>query len=264
MIKLEHLCKDFESDNPSLPVNKVLQDINLTINDGDFITVIGSNGSGKSTLLNTISGSYKPTSGDIFFDEENVTSLKEFKRSKFIGRVFQDPNVGTIGDITIEENLALAFKRGEKRGLSWALKEEYKDVYDQHLAPLNLGIENRLNEKISTLSGGQRQSITLLMAILKKPKLLLLDEHTAALDPKTSKKIMELTKTLVEENKLTTLMITHNMRDALKYGNRLIMLSNGKIIADFSAKEKTKLTIEDLYNRFDEAEEDTTLSSNLN
>lgn len=264
MIKIKNLCKNFESNNPALPVNKVLKNINLTINDGDFITVIGSNGSGKSTLLNTISGSYNPTSGEIFFDDVNVTSLKEYKRSKFVGRVFQDPNVGTIGDISIEENLALAFKRGERRGLSWALKDEYKAIYNKHLSPLNLGIENRLNEKISTLSGGQRQSITLLMAILKKPKLLLLDEHTAALDPKTSKKIMKLTEDLISENKLTTLMITHNMRDALKYGNRLIMLSNGKIIADFSKEEKAKLNIEDLYDRFDEAEKDTSLASNLN
>ncbi|MFA6796381.1 MAG: ATP-binding cassette domain-containing protein [Bacilli bacterium] len=264
MIKLEHLCKDFVSNNPLLPVNKVLKDINLTINDGDFISVIGSNGSGKSTLLNTISGSYLPTSGKIYFDDTDVTQLKDFKRAKYIGRVFQDPNVGTIGDISIEENLALAFKRGERRGLSWALKEEYEKVYARHLTPLNLGIENRLHEKISTLSGGQRQSITLLMSILKKPKLLLLDEHTAALDPKTSKKIMELTKDLVEENKLTTLMITHNMRDALKYGNRLIMLSNGRIIADFSSSEKNRLTIEDLYDRFDKAEEDTSFATNIN
>ena len=260
MIKLVNLCKNFTSVNPALPVNKVLKSINLTIHDGDFITVIGSNGSGKSTLLNTISGQYQPTAGQIFFDQEDVTKLKEFKRAKFIGRVFQDPNLGTIGDISIEENLALAFKRGEKRGLSWALKENYKDIYMKHLAPLNLGIEKRLSEKIGSLSGGQRQSITLLMAILKKPKLILLDEHTAALDPKTSKKIMGLTDKLVKENKLTTMMITHNMRDALAYGNRLIMLSNGRIIADFSAEKKSHLTIADLYDKFDQIENDTAIS----
>jgi len=263
MIKIEHLCKEFKSSNPTLPINKVLKDVNLTINDGDFITLIGSNGSGKSTLQNVISGAYKPTSGNIFFDGLDVTNLKEFKRAKYIGRVFQDPNVGTIGDISIQENLALAFKRGEKRNLSWALKDEYNEIYNKNLAPLNLGLENRLNEKISSLSGGQRQSITLLMAILKKPKLLLLDEHTAALDPKTSKKIMGLTQTLVEENHLTTLMITHNMRDALKYGNRLIMLSTGRVIADISAEEKAKLTIDDLYDRFDAAEKENNFSSDL-
>jgi putative ABC transport system ATP-binding protein len=249
MIKLEHIYKDFETNNPNLPLNHVLKDINLTINDGDFISVIGSNGSGKSTLLNTIAGSFKPTSGHIIFNNEDVTNLKEYKRAKFIGRVFQDPNIGTIGDITIEENLAIALKRGKKRTLRWALKKDCRKTYIERLSPLHLGIENRLEDKISSLSGGQRQSVTLLMAVLKKPELLLLDEHTAALDPNTSKKIMDLTENLIKDNSLTTLMITHNMRDAIRYGNRLIMISAGCIIADVSGSAKQHLTVEDLYKK---------------
>jgi putative ABC transport system ATP-binding protein len=257
MIRLEHVVKDYETTSTTQPINHVLKDINLTISDQDFITVIGSNGSGKSTLLNTIAGSTHVTSGKIFFDDVDVTPLKGFQRAQWIGRVFQDPNVGTIGDISIEENLALALKRGEKRTLRWALKKSYAKMYQEKLAPLNLGLENRLGDKISSLSGGQRQAVTLLMAVLKKPKLLLLDEHTAALDPKTSKKILTLTDTLVKENQLTALMITHNMRDAINYGNRLIMISEGRIIADFRDGEKEKLTVDDLYRKFDEAEAET-------
>lgn len=258
MIKLEHIIKDFKTDNG---INHVLKDISITINDGDFISVIGSNGSGKSTLLNTIAGSFLPTSGKISFGDDDVTSLKEHKRAKYIGRVFQDPNVGTIGNISIEENLALAIKRGDKRSLKWALKKEYIPLYQEKLAPLNLNLENRLGEKVKSLSGGQRQAVTLLMATLKKPEILLLDEHTAALDPKTSKKIMKLTEDLIAENHLTAIMITHNMKDALKYGNRLVMISNGKIIFDCLKDEKDKLTVEDLYSKFDLAEKDTSLDS---
>lgn len=263
MIRLEHISKDFETNNPSQPINHVLKNISLTINDGDFVTLIGSNGSGKSTLLNTIAGSLKPTFGRIYFDNKDVTNLKEHERAKLIGRVFQDPNIGTIGDISIQENLALALKRGENRTLKWALKKEYDVTYKKYLAPLKLGLENRLSDKISSLSGGQRQSVTLLMAILKRPQLLLLDEHTAALDPTTSKKIMGLTEQLIKEFNLTALMITHNMRDAIKYGNRLIMISSGRIIADIPQEEKEKLTVEDLYARFDKAENDLSMREEM-
>lgn len=252
MIKLIHVDKDFQT--PFHTVHHVLKDINLTIEDREFITVIGSNGSGKSTLLNVIAGSFPPTHGQIFFNEQDVTKLKEHQRASFIGRVFQDPNMGTIGDISIEENLALAMKRGDKRTLKWALKKEYRDIYKKFLTPLNLGLENRLGDKVSSLSGGQRQAVTLLMATLKKPELLLLDEHTAALDPKTSLKILTLTDNLIKENNLTALMITHNMRDALKYGNRMIMISDGRIIADVKGEEKKKLTVDDLYDKFDSIE----------
>jgi putative ABC transport system ATP-binding protein len=264
MIRLEHVYKDFATTNPAEPVNHVLVNFNLTIQDGDFITVIGSNGSGKSTLLNTIAGTFRPTSGKVFFGDKDVTELKDYQRANYIGRVFQDPNVGTIGDISIQENLAVARQRGERRRLKWALKKEYDNLYEKELAPLNLGLEKRLNDKISSLSGGQRQAVTLLMAVLKKPQLLLLDEHTAALDPKTSKKIMDLTEKLISENHLTTMMITHNMRDAIRYGNRLIMISEGRIIADIKDEEKEKLTIEDLYKRFDLAEGETEIQGDLN
>lgn len=254
MIELKHIYKDFKTTSTSHPVKHVLKDINLKINDGDFITIIGSNGSGKSTLLNTIAGYFKPTSGEIWFDNLNVTNLNENKRAKYIGRVFQDPTLGTIGDISIEENLALARNRGKKRGLSWALKKDYLEEYKKILEPLNLGIENNLNEPVSSLSGGQRQALTLIMASLEKPSILLLDEHTAALDPKTSKTIMNLTTKIVKENHLTTLMITHNMKDALKYGNRLIMISDGKIIFDATRESNKNLTVEDLYAKFEDAE----------
>lgn len=251
MIKLEHIYKDFKSSNGTL---SVLKDINLTINDEDFITVIGSNGSGKSTLLNVIAGSLLPTKGSIFLDDKNITKLKEHKRAKYISRVFQDVTLGTIGDISIEENLALAFKRDEKRTLKWALKKENLSFYEDKLKAVDLALETRLKAKINTLSGGQRQAVTLLMATLKKPEVLLLDEHTAALDPKTSKKIMKITEDIIKENKLSAVMITHNMKDALRFGNRLIMISGGRIILDASKEEKEKLTVEDLYNKFEEFE----------
>lgn len=256
MIKLVHIYKDFETSNASNPINHVLKNINLTIKDGEFVTLIGSNGAGKSTLLNTIAGSIKPTKGAIFFNDEDVTKLKEEQRARYIGRVFQDPTLGSIGDISLEENLAIAYKRGEKRHLTWAFKKELRDLYIAKLKPLGLGLENRLNDRMSSLSGGQRQAITLLMATLKKPEVLLLDEHTAALDPATSKIILALTNSLIEENHLTALMITHNMKDAIKYGSRLIMLSDGKVIADIKGEEKVKLSTDDLYAKFDQAEEE--------
>jgi putative ABC transport system ATP-binding protein len=254
MIKLEHIYKDFETNNTSNPINHVLKDLNLVIKDGEFVTLIGSNGSGKSTLLNTIAGSFPPTSGSIYFGKEDVTNLSESKRASYIGRVFQDPTLGTIGDISIEENLAIAYKRGERRHLVWAFKKELRDLYIAKLKPLDLGLEGRLNDRMSSLSGGQRQAVTLLMATLKRPEILLLDEHTAALDPATSKKILTLTQSLIEENHLTALMITHNMKDAIKYGNRLIMLSNGKVIADIAGKKKESLTTDELYAKFEKAE----------
>lgn len=254
MIELQHIYKDFETSNSSNPINHVLKDLNITVNDGEFVTLIGSNGAGKSTLLNTIAGSIKPTKGTIFFNDKDVTKLKEEDRASYIGRVFQDPTKGTIGDISLEENLAIAYKRGEKRHLKWAFGKDLREAYIAKLKPLGLGLEDRLNDRMSSLSGGQRQAITLLMATLKKPEILLLDEHTAALDPATSKIILHLTKSLIQENHLTALMITHNMKDAIKYGTRLIMLSNGKIIADISGKEKENLTADILYAKFDQAE----------
>lgn len=254
MIELKNINKDFETTSMTNHIKHILKNINIKINDGDFITIIGSNGSGKSTLLNTISGYFAPTSGKILFNNINVTHLNENKRAKYIGRVFQDPTLGTIGDISIEENLALARKRGEKRTLSWALKKNYLKEYEKILSPLNLGIEKNFSEPVSSLSGGQRQALTLIMATLKKPQILLLDEHTAALDPKTSKLILNLTDKIVKDNNLTTLMVTHNMKDALKFGNRLIMISDGKIILDANKEEKSKLTVDDLYKKFELAE----------
>lgn len=254
MIELKNVYKDFATQSTTTPIKHVLKNINLKINDGDFIMIIGSNGSGKSTLLNTIAGHFRPTSGEILFNNVDVTHLHENKRAKYIGRVFQDPTLGTISDISIEENLALARKRGKKRTLSWALKKDYIKEYEEILKPLNLGIEKNLHEPVSSLSGGQRQALTLIMATLQKPDILLLDEHTASLDPKTSKIILKLTDEIVKKDNLTTLMITHNMKDALKFGNRLIMISDGKIIFDACEEEKSKLTVEDLYKKFEEAE----------
>jgi len=252
MIKLVNINKEFKTDDG---IHRVLKDINLEINDGDFISIIGSNGSGKSTLLNVISGFYLPTSGKIILNDKDITKLKEHKKAKYIGRVFQDVNLGTIGDISIEENLALAYKRGDKRGLKWALKKEYLDIYKEKLSPLGLNLESRLKEPIKSLSGGQRQAITILMATLKRPDILLLDEHTAALDPKTSKKIMSLTEELIKEYSLTSIMVTHNMKDALKYGNRLIMIQDGRIICDVRDEEKRNLTIEEIYKHFENDED---------
>lgn len=230
-----------------------LNSLNLTINDGDFITVIGGNGAGKSTLMNAITGVYAPTSGEVILDGEKIDHLKEHKRAKYFGRVFQDPMMGTAADMQIDENLALAKRRGKFRGLSWGVTKAEREEYRELLKVLGLGLENRLTSKVGLLSGGQRQALTLLMASLVKPKMLLLDEHTAALDPKTAAKVLEITENIVKENKLTTLMITHNMRDAIKYGNRLIMLHEGRVIIDVCGEEKTKLTVEDLLEMFSRA-----------
>lgn len=250
MLKVKNITKIFNKDLNPEDHKVALNDISLEIKEGEFVTVIGGNGSGKTTLLNVIAGTVTPDSGQVFIDQEDVTNLNDFKRSKFIGIVFQDPLSGTAANMSLEENLALAYRRAKKKGLKWGFNKNLTELFKEKLAALNLGLENRLNNKIGLLSGGQRQAVTLLMATLDKPKILLLDEHTAALDPKTAKVVLELTNGIVTKNNLTTLMITHNMRDALKYGNRLLMLNNGRIVLDVSGEEKQKLTIEDLLRRF--------------
>lgn len=251
MLVIKNLTKIFNQDQ-GLEYQKVaLDDVSLTINDGDFVTVIGGNGSGKTTLMNMISGVFSPDKGSIFIDGEDVTNLPENMRAKYLGRVFQDPKMGTAGNMSILENLQIASRRGEKPTLKWGFDKDNLEMYKEIISKLNLGLENRIEQKVSLLSGGQRQAITLLMATLKKPKLLLLDEHTAALDPKTAKRVLEITNQVVNEHHLTTFMITHNMKDALKYGNRIIMLTNGHIVVDASGEEKAKLTIDDLLKKFE-------------
>lgn len=248
MLQIKNVTKIF---NPSTVNEKIaLDNVNLTLNDGDFVTVIGGNGAGKSTLLNAVAGTYPVDCGKIIIDNADITKLPEHKRAKFIGRVFQDPMTGTAGDMWIEENMALAMLRGKKRKLTWAITREDREIYREMLKKLDLGLEYRLSTKVGLLSGGQRQAITLLMASMNNPKLLLLDEHTAALDPKTAAKVLSITKEIVESEKLTTLMITHNMKDALALGNRLIMMNSGKIILDVSGEDKKKLTVEDLLKIF--------------
>ena len=236
MLKLENIHKTFHAGTVNQKI--ALDGLSLTLNDGDFVTVIGGNGAGKSTLLNTIAGTFPVDSGTITIDGEDITDLSEEKRARFLGRVFQDPMMGTAADMWIEENMALAARRGERRGLSWAISE------------LDLGLEDRLSSKVGLLSGGQRQALTLLMAVMKKPKVLLLDEHTAALDPKTAAKVLELSDRFVAEGNLTTLMVTHNMKDAIAHGNRLIMMNAGKIVFDISGEEKKRLTVDDLLHAF--------------
>lgn len=249
MLKIESISKTFEAGTINQKI--ALDNISLTLNDGDFVTVIGSNGAGKSTLLNAIAGAIMVDEGKIFIDNNDVTNMPEHKRANFIGRVFQNPLVGTAADMWIEENLALASRRGKKRGLKPGINEKERQHYLDILKGFDLGLENRMTTKVGLLSGGQRQALTLLMATLEKPNLLLLDEHTAALDPKTASKVLELTNKIVTENHLTTFMVTHNMKDALKYGNRLIMMDNGHIILDVSGKEKEKLEVNDLLNKFE-------------
>lgn len=251
MLELIDLHKTF---NPGTINEKVaLNGLSLTLNNGDFVTVIGGNGAGKSTMLNAIAGVWKPDSGKVVIDGVDVTNMAEHKRARFLGRVFQDPMMGTAADMEIEENLALANRRGKKRGLSWGITKAERAHYKELLSELGLGLEDRLTSKVGLLSGGQRQAVTLLMASLNNPKLLLLDEHTAALDPKTAAKVLEITEKIVTENNLTTLMITHNMRDAIRYGNRLVMLHDGRVILDIGGEEKSKLTVEDLLEMFTQA-----------
>ena len=253
MIKLTNIYKTF---NPSTINEKLaLNNINLTLNDGDFVTVIGGNGAGKSTLMNAIAGVFLPDSGLVEIDNKDITRLPEYKRAQYIGRVFQDPMLGTASNMQIIENLALAYRRGERRTFKWMLdKRKEKDIKDK-VTKLGLGLENRLTSKVGLLSGGQRQALTLLMATIKKPSLLLLDEHTAALDPHTARIVLDISKEIVETQKITTLMITHNMRDAIACGNRLIMMDEGKIIYDVSGEEKKKLTIEELLKKFENAKD---------
>ncbi len=251
MLEVKNISKTF---NPGTVNEKqALKGLSLTLRDGDFVTVIGGNGAGKSTMLNAIAGTWKVDEGQILIDGVDVTKYPEHKRAAFLGRVFQDPMNGTAATMGIEENLALALRRGDKRTLRIGINKEERKLYRDMLAKLGLGLENRLTSKVGLLSGGQRQALTLLMATLKKPKLLLLDEHTAALDPKTAAKVLETTESIVNQDRLTTLMITHNMRDAIHIGNRLIMMNNGRIIYDVSGEEKAKLTVEDLMHKFAEA-----------
>ena len=248
MLEVKGLYKTF---NPgSVNEKKALSGIDLTLNDGDFVTVIGGNGAGKSTMLNMIAGVYPVDSGTITIDGINVTKLSEHKRAKYIGRVFQDPRMGTAADMWLEENLAIANRRGKFRGLRWAITGKERKEFKEMLAKLDLGLENRLTTKVGLLSGGQRQAVTLLMAVMNQPKLLLLDEHTAALDPKTAKNVLELSDKFIEENHLTALMVTHNMRDAIAHGIRLIMMNEGRIILDVSGEEKKNLTVEELLEEF--------------
>lgn len=248
MLEVKNLYKTF---NPgTITEKKALRGIDLTLNDGDFVTVIGGNGAGKSTLLNMISGVYECDSGSIILDGEDVTREKEHSRAKYLGRVFQDPMLGTASSMQIEENLALAYRRGKKRGLGWGITNKERELFKEQLKMLDLGLEERMNAKVGLLSGGQRQALTLLMATIQKPRLLLLDEHTAALDPKTAKKVLELTEYFIQRDKLTAFMVTHNMKDAIRYGNRLIMMMDGKIIYDVSGEEKKNLQVSDLLEKF--------------
>jgi len=248
MLKTRRLSKIFFTG--SVNENLVLKDINLNVPRNDFVTVIGGNGAGKTTFLNLISGVFPPEEGRIEIDGIDVTNLPEHKRASFIGRVFQNPLLGTASSLTLEENLAIATSRGKRRGLSLAVTRKKREKFREKLRTLGLGLERRLHQRVGLLSGGQRQALTILMAVLSKPKLLLLDEHTASLDPKTAQTIIALTKRIINENQLTTLMVTHNMEQALKLGNRTIMMEEGKIILDVSGKEKEKMTVNDLLEKF--------------
>lgn len=251
MLEVKHVSKTFNKG--TVNEKKALDNLSLTLDDGDFVTVIGGNGAGKSTLLNMIAGVYPIDCGHIILDGKDISLLPEHKRAFSIGRVFQDPLMGTAGDMEIAENLAMAARRGKRRTLSWGVTQAEKEQYRTALARLGLGLEDRLSSKVGLLSGGQRQAITLLMATLKRPNLLLLDEHTAALDPLTAKKVLDLTQELVSEASLTTIMITHNMNDAIRIGNRLIMMYDGKIIFDCRGDEKKALTVDMLHQKFREA-----------
>lgn len=250
MLEVKNIRKTFNIG--TINEKQALCGVDLKLNEGDFVTVIGGNGAGKSTLLNAIAGVWPVDEGSIHIGGENVTALPEYKRARLIGRVFQDPMMGTAANMEIIENLALAKRRGDARGLGWGVTKAERERYEAELAKLGLGLEDRMSVKVGLLSGGQRQALTLLMATLKKPKLLLLDEHTAALDPATASKVLELSDEVVAENGLTTLMITHNMTDAIVHGNRLIMMNAGKIILDISGEDKKRLTKAQLLDKFAE------------
>jgi len=261
MIQLEQLTHYFHKGS----VNQVmaLDRINLTVEKGDFITIIGSNGAGKSTLLNSLAGTFPPDSGRLLLGEKDISQWPEHRRAKFISRVFQDPLMGTCASLTIEQNMALALRRGKARGFSMGVNREDRQRFRSKLTHLGLGLEERLGDSVGLLSGGQRQALTMLMATLIPPQVLLLDEHTAALDPKTARQILELTQNIITEQHLTTLMVTHNMRQALKLGNRLIMLHHGKIILDIKGEEKSKLSQEDLVARFYDRQEEELLTDRM-
>lgn len=251
MLKIDSVFKTF---NPgTINENRVLNGISLHLEEGDFVTVIGGNGAGKSTMLNSVAGVFPVDFGTITIDGKDVTKLSEYKRASLIGRVFQDPMTGTAASMNIEDNLALAFRRGRKRTLRWGITAKERKEYRALLASLGLGLETRLSDKVGLLSGGQRQALTLLMATLVKPKILLLDEHTAALDPKTAAKVLEISDRIIKQDNLTAIMVTHNMRDAIAHGNRLIMMNKGQIILDIKGEEKDSLTVEQLLGKFAEA-----------
>ena len=251
MLELKNIYKTFNAG--TVNEKMALRGLNLTLEDGDFVTVIGGNGAGKSTMLNAIAGVWPVDQGQILIGDADVTKLPEYKRAKYLGRVFQDPMTGTAATMEIQENLALALRRGDSRTLKAGITKKEHAKYREMLATLGLGLEDRMTSKVGLLSGGQRQALTLLMATLKKPKLLLLDEHSAALDPKTAAKVLQTTDMIVNRDNLTTLMITHNMKDAIAHGNRLIMMMDGNIILDIRGEEKKKLTVADLLHKFEEA-----------
>ena len=251
MLKLQNIAKTF---NPGTITEKyALRGVTLHLSPGDFVTVIGGNGAGKSTLMNSIAGTFRVDAGSIVIAGTDITKWPEHKRAKYIGRVFQDPMMGTAAGMMIEENLAIAARRGNAPRLRWSFSKAQRERFRELLAGLDLGLEDRLESKVGLLSGGQRQALTLLMATLAEPKLLLLDEHTAALDPKTAEKVLDITKSIVEKRRLTTLMITHNMKDALRLGNRLIMMHEGNILVDVKGEEKSRLTVRDLLALFEKA-----------
>ena len=261
MLELKNIHKTF---NPgTVNAKKALDGLNLTLHDGDFVTVIGGNGAGKSTMLNVIAGTITVDEGEILLDGKDITRLPEHKRAQYLGRVFQDPMMGTAATMQIEENLALAARRGQHRGLRKGITRAEREEYREQLKILDLGLEDRLTAKVGLLSGGQRQALTLLMATLRQPRLLLLDEHTAALDPKTAAKVLEATERIVSRSGLTTLMITHNMRDAITYGNRLIMMYDGHIVVDVSGEEKKNLTVEQLLGLFSQASGSTEVNDKM-
>jgi putative ABC transport system ATP-binding protein len=250
MLEVKNIQKTFNKG--TVNEKQALRGVSITLNDGDFTTIIGGNGAGKSTLLNAIAGVWPVDDGQLIIDGQDITRLPEYKRAKFLGRVFQDPMTGTAATMGIDENMALAFRRGGSRTLRPGITADERKLFEEQLTRLGLGLQTRMTSKVGLLSGGQRQAITLLMSTLKKPKLLLLDEHTAALDPKTAHKVLDLTNEIVEEQKLTALMVTHNMKDAIQLGNRLVMMHEGRIIYDVSGEEKKRLTVEDLLHKFEE------------
>lgn len=261
MLKLKRVCKTFNAG--TINEKRAVIDLDLSIDDGDFVTVIGGNGAGKSTILNLISGVYEVDSGSITLDGRDVTDEKEHARAALLGRVFQDPMMGTAGNMEIEENLAMALRRGRRRGLSWGVTRAERELFAERVASLELGLESRMHSKVGLLSGGQRQALTLLMATLKKPRLLLLDEHTAALDPKTARKVLELTADMVERERLSTFMVTHNMKDAIRLGSRLIMLHEGRVIYDVRGDEKRRLEVPDLLAKFEQARDEGAVNDRM-